>query len=52
MILITGSGGQLSKAIFKLTKLSKYKFFFKTKKQLNICNENLLRNFLVKYKAR
>lgn len=52
MILITGSGGQLSKAIFKLTKLSKYKFFFKTKKQLNICNENLLRNFLVTYKIK
>jgi len=52
MILITGGGGQLSKEIFKLTKLSKYKFFFKNKKQLNICNKNLLSNFLLTNKIK
>ena len=40
MILVSGGGGQLAKEIENISKKNKHKFFFKNKKELDICNSD------------
>ena len=49
-ILITGSNGQLGKTLNDLSLRYPYRFFFRSKKELDITNFFVLKSFLKKHK--
>ena len=48
-ILVTGSNGQLGSEVKRLSSDYNYTFFFTTKEQLDITNENALKEFINKH---
>ena len=50
-LLITGSKGQLGQEFFRIERLSKHKFLFTDKKQLDICSFKSVHSYLIDKKV-